>query len=387
MRSLRDRTVDLLVIGGGIVGAGIARDAALRGFSVALIEQHDLGSGTSSRPTRLIHGGLRYLELFDFGLVRSDMRERETLLHIAPHLVFPLPFLMPLYRRSPFYRLKLQIGMFLYDLLSLDKSLPKRRRIGRAETLAAEPSLDPHGLGGAWRFYDAQVPFVERLVVENALDAAAHGALVLNHARATGYLREGAAVVGASVTDRLTGTDLAVRARFTVNATGPWLDLTLASLRPGAQPLLRLTKGTHLVVPRATERAHVLFAKSDGRLFFVLPWNGYTMVGTTDTDYQGDPAAAEASPEDVAYLQAEARHAFPHAPFDRIHYTWAGVRALAREEGVTEGEVSRKHELYDHRTRDGIDGVLSVVGGKITAYRAIAEEVTDIVARRLRSSA
>jgi len=387
VRSLGGRTVDLLVIGGGIVGAGIARDAALRGLSVALVEQHDLGSGTSSRPTRLIHGGLRYLELFDFGLVRSDMRERETLLRIAPHLVFPLAFLMPLYRRGPFYRLKLRVGMLLYDLLSLDKSLPKRKRLGRSETLAAEPNLDPDGLGGAWRFYDAQVPFVERLVVENAADAAAHGALILNHARATGYLRDGSSVVGASVEDRIAGSTFDVRARFTVNATGPWLDGTLAPLRPDSRPLLRLTKGTHLVVSRATEQAHVLFAKRDGRLFFVLPWNGYTMVGTTDTDYVGDPAAAEASSEDVEYLRTEASRAFPHAPFDRIHFTWAGVRALVREEGVAEGEVSRKHKLYDHRRRDGVDGVLSVIGGKITAYRSIAEEVTDVVARRLGSSA
>ncbi|HEV2249544.1 MAG TPA: glycerol-3-phosphate dehydrogenase/oxidase [Candidatus Limnocylindria bacterium] len=383
MRSLGDRTVDLLVIGGGIVGAGIARDAALRGMSVALVEQDDLASGTSSRPTRLIHGGLRYLELFDFGLVRSDMRERETLLRIAPHLVFPLPFLMPLYRRSPFYRLKLRIGMFLYDLLSLDKSLPKRERLGRAGALAAEPNLDPDGLGGAWRFYDAQVPFVERLVVENAIDAAGHGALMLNHARAIAYLRDGAAVTGASVHDLIGGSTLAIRARLTVNATGPWLDATLRSLRPAARPLLRLTKGTHLVVPRVTEQAHVLFAKRDGRLFFVLPWNGYTMVGTTDTDYEGDPAAAAASAADVEYLRAEASHAFPRAAFDRIHFTWAGVRALVREEGVAEGEVSRKHKLYDHRRRDGIDGAVSVIGGKITAYRSIAEEVTDLVARRL----
>ncbi len=387
MRSLGDRTVDLLVIGGGIVGAGIARDAALRGLSVALVEQDDLASGTSSRPTRLIHGGLRYLELFDFGLVRSDMRERETLLRIAPHLVFPLAFLLPLYRPSPFYRLKLRLGMFLYDLLSLDKSLPKRKRLGRAETLAAESNLDPDGLSGAWRFYDAQVPFVERLVVENAIDAAANGAVILNHARATGYLRDGARVIGASVEDRIGGTTLPVRARITVNATGPWLDETLAPLRPGRRPVLRLTKGTHLVVPRATERAHVLFAKRDGRLFFVLPWNGDTMVGTTDTDYAGDPAAAEASREDVDYLRTEASRAFPRASFDRIHFTWAGVRALVREEGVAEGEVSRKHKLYDHRRRDGIDGVLSVIGGKITAYRAIAEEVTDAIARRLGSSA
>ncbi|TMC24893.1 MAG: FAD-dependent oxidoreductase [Chloroflexi bacterium] len=158
VRSLADHTVDLLVIGGGIIGAGIARDAALRGLSIALIEQNDFSSGTTSRPTRLIHGGLRYLELFDFGLVRADMRERETLLGIAPHLVFPLPFVLPMYRPSLWYRFKLRIGMLLYDLLSLDKSLPKRKWLDRAATLDAEPNLDPDGLVGAWRFYDAQVP-------------------------------------------------------------------------------------------------------------------------------------------------------------------------------------------------------------------------------------
>jgi len=356
---------------------------------VALVEQNDLASGTSSRPTRLIHGGLRYLELFDFGLVRSDMRERETLLRIAPHLVFPLAFLLPLYRPTLFYRLKLRVGMFLYDLLSLDKSLPKRRRLGRADTLAAEPNLDPDGLSGAWRFYDAQVPFVERLVVENAVDAAAHGALVLNHARATGYVRDadGIRVVGARIHDEIGGGDLEIRARYTVNATGPWLDQTVESLRRNAaRPLLRLTKGTHLVIPRATEQAHVLFAKRDGRLFFVLPWNGYTIVGTTDTDYVGDPADAEASEDDVRYLGSEVRRAFPRASLDRIHFTWAGVRALVRVEGVAEGEVSRKHALLDHTRKDGVPGVLSVIGGKITAYRLIAAEVTDIVAKRLGSA-
>ena len=388
MRSLGGRTVDLLVIGGGIVGAGIARDAALRGLSVALVEQNDLASGTSSRPTRLIHGGLRYLELFDFGLVRSDMRERETLLRIAPHLVFPLAFLLPLYRPTPFYRLKLRVGMFLYDLLSLDKSLPKRLRLGRADTLAAEPNLDPDGLSGSWRFYDAQVPFVERLVVENAIDAAANGALILNHARATGYLRDtdGVRVVGARVHDNIGGGDLEIRARYTVNATGAWLDQTAGPLRGNGKPLLRLTKGTHLVIPRATEQAHVLFAKRDGRLYFVLPWNGYTIVGTTDTDYAGDPADAEASEDDVAYLRSEAARAFPKASLDRIYFTWAGVRALVRVEGVSEGEVSRKHALLDHERADGVPGVLSVIGGKVTAYRLIAQEVADLVEKRLGSA-
>ncbi|MDQ2913855.1 MAG: glycerol-3-phosphate dehydrogenase/oxidase [Chloroflexota bacterium] len=383
MRSLGDRTVDLLVIGGGIIGAGIARDAALRGFSVAIVEQADFGSGTTSRPTRLIHGGLRYLELFDFALVRSDMREREILLRIASHLVFPLAFLLPLYRPTFFYQLKLRIGMQLYDALSLDKSLPRRQHLDRAATLAAEPSLEPDGLVGAWRFYDAQVPLIERLVVENLVDAAAHGALVLNHARVVTFFRDGDRITGARVNDAVAERNVEIRARYTVVATGPWLDRTIAPLRKRSDPLLRLTKGVHIVTRRAVQQAHVLFAKSDGRLFFVVPWRDATIVGTTDTDYSGDPGDVTASEEDMRYLQDEARRAFPSAPFGEIHFTWAGVRALVREEGVTEGQVSRKHALFDHAKREGVEGILSVVGGKITAYRAIAEEVVDAVSRTL----
>ena len=383
MRSLSDRTVDLLVVGGGIIGAGIARDAALRGLSVAIVEQADFGSGTTSRPTRLIHGGLRYLELFDFALVRSDMREREILLRIASHLVFPLAFLLPLYRPTFIYQLKLRVGMQLYDALSLDKSLPRRQHLDRAGTLAAEPTLEPDGLTGAWRFYDAQVPLVERLVIDNLVDAADHGAVMLNHARLLDFLREGDRIVGARVRDTRADRTLEIRARFTVVATGPWLDRTIATLRQRSDPLLRLTKGVHLVTRGAVKQAHVLFAKSDGRLFFVVPWRDATIVGTTDTDYDGDPGEVAASEEDVRYLQEEARRAFPSAPFDEIYFTWAGVRALVREEGVSEGEVSRKHALFDHAKREGLEGVLSVVGGKITAYRAIAEEVVDAASRKL----
>jgi glycerol-3-phosphate dehydrogenase len=311
------------------------------------------------------------------------MREREILLRIASHLVFPLAFLLPLYRPSLLYQFKLRFGMQLYDALSLDKSLPRRQHLGRSATLAAEPSLEAADLVGAWRFYDAQVPLVERLVIENLVDASDHGALVLNHASASGYLREGERVVGATVRDRIGGRDIEVRARYTVNATGPWLDRTIAPLRKEPSPLLRLTKGVHLVTRRATEHAHVLFGRSDGRLFFVVPWRDATIVGTTDTDYDGDPGAVAATEEDVRYLQDEARRAFPSAPFDEIHFTWAGVRALVREEGVSEGRVSRKHAFFDHESRDGVAGVLSVVGGKITAYRAIAEECVDLVDRKL----
>jgi glycerol-3-phosphate dehydrogenase len=234
---------------------------------------------------------------------------------------------------------------------------------------------------GAWRFYDAQVPLVERLVVENLVDASERGAFVLNHARVVDFLREGDRIVGARVRDAVAEGDLEIRARFTVVATGPWLDRTIAPLRKSSRPLLRLTKGVHIVTRRAVQQAHVLFAKSDGRLFFVVPWRDATIVGTTDTDYNGDPGNVVASEEDVRYLQDEARRAFPSAPFDDIYFTWAGVRALVREEGVSEGQVSRKHALFDHATREGVHGVLSVVGGKITAYRAIAEEVVDAVSR------
>jgi glycerol-3-phosphate dehydrogenase len=382
---LESSEFDALIIGGGIVGTGIARDLTLRGLSVALVEQRDLASGTSSRPTRLIHGGLRYLENFDFGLVRTDMREREVLLRLAPHLVQPLRFLMPMYARGMLYRAKLQAGMQLYDALSFDKSLPTRQWLNRRQALRAEPSLNPVELQGAWQFYDGQVSLVERLVIENALDAASEGAVIATHAPALRFLTHdaNATITGAIVEDRLSGRSVHVRARLTINATGPWLDVTTAGLRRGRRPLLRLTKGVHLVTPNATRHAHVLFARRDGRLFFVIPWLDHSLVGTTDTDYRGDPAEAAATEEDVEYLIDEARAAFPSGRFDDIYYTYAGVRALVRVESVSAGKVSRKHALHDHSQREGIGGIVSVVGGKITGYRAIAEEVGELVARKL----
>ncbi|MGI9148652.1 MAG: glycerol-3-phosphate dehydrogenase [Chloroflexota bacterium] len=382
--TLERGSLDVLVIGGGIVGAGIARDLAVRGLRVALVEKHDLASGTSSRPTRLIHGGLRYLEMFDFALVRTDMREREVLLHVAPHLVQPLPFFMSMYGRGLLYRAKLRAGMQLYDALSFDKSLPTRQWLDREQVLQAEPGLNPSQLQGAWQFYDAQVSLVERLVVENALDAASQGGVVLTRAAAVRFLRDDRGnVTGAAVRDGLSGREVDARARLVVNASGPWLDATTADLRPSRGPLLRLTKGVHLVTPSASQHAHVLFAGRDGRLFFVVPWLGYSLVGTTDTDYQGDPSQVAATRDDVEYLVEEARHAFPNGRFDEVLYTWAGVRALVRVEAVHEGKVSRKHALHDHARRDGVRGIVSVVGGKITGYRAIAEEVGDLVMRKL----
>lgn len=380
---LGDRPFDLVVVGGGIIGAGVARDAALRGLRVALIDQVDFGSGTSAASTRLIHGGLRYLEQFDFALVRLDLAEREILLHVAPHLVSPLPFLVPIYRRSLLYRLRLRLGMLLYDLLSYDRSLPGHRFLSAAEARVLEPGLAPEGLEGAALYYDAQAPLTERLCVENVVDAVEAGAVALNHTRVTGLLRDDTgAVAGVTARDELDGRELQLEAPVVVTTTGPWLDETLALAQPDHVPVLRRTKGVHLVAPAVTRHAVVLFAGQDDRLFFVIPWLGSSLVGTTDTDYDGDPALAQADQEDIDYLLSEVTNAFPAAPWRQIFYTIAGVRALVRRDEVAAGAVSRRHKVRDEAA-SGTPGLIAVIGGKLTAYRGIAEEAVDAVCRRL----
>jgi glycerol-3-phosphate dehydrogenase len=383
LQELTSSVLDVLVVGGGIVGCGIARDAALRGLRVGLIEREDFGAGTTSRSTRLIHGGLRYLELLDFGLVRQDMREREVLIRIAPHLVRPLPFLVPMYGWPAWKRDRLRVGMVLYDLLSYDKSLPSHRFLSRAETLAAEPSLNPRGLQGAAQYYDCQVELPERLALANAIDAAEHGALVRTYTEIVRFIREGGRVVGVEARDLATDRRVNVRATIVVNATGPWLDRSLAGVAGDQPPLLRTTKGVHLVMPKTTSNAILSIAASDRRVFFVVPWFGYSLVGTTDTDFADDPSKAHAEMSDVAYLLREAGALFPSLRSAPIYYGMAGVRALVRKEGVKEGAVSRKHAIRDHGRTGGPDGLISVLGGKLTAYRGIAEEATDLVMERL----
>jgi len=377
-RALVGQEFDLLIIGGGIIGCGIARDAALRGLRVALFEKEDFGYGTSSRSTRLIHGGLRYLERYDFGLVQQDLREREILLRIAPHRVRPLPFLVPLYRRSAFYRAKLRVGMWLYDVLSYGKSLPNHRFLSREETLQAEPGLAPDGLQGAALYYDAQASFAERLCIDNVVDAAAHGAQVYNHTEVTGLLRgEKGWVTGLRVRDRLTGEEAEARGAVVINAAGPWVDALEQKLAGSSRPRLRLTKGIHFAAPPAVRHALVLFSETDARLFFVIPWMGYAWVGTTDTDFNGDLDAVRTTGEEVCYLLETVGKVLPRADWRSIYFTTAGVRALVREDrpSARESDVSRKHRLVVHTEAEGLAGMISVLGGKLTAYRSIADEV------------
>ena len=315
--------------------------------------------------------------MLDFRLVRMDLRERETLLRIAPHLVKPLFFLLPFRDRGWLYRQRLRAGMILYDALSFDKSLPPYRFFPAAETLRAEPELDPRGIGGAAGYWDAQVNSPERLALENILDARARGAVALNYAEVTGALHHGGAVVGLRVRDTLEGGEAEVRARVVVNATGPWFDRVAARLAPPQPPrLVRTTKGIHLACAPVSRNANVLFAQ-DGRLFFVIPWLGYSWVCTTDTDYTGDPADVRATPDDAAYLLRSAGVYFPALLRGNVYWTNAGVRALVTRAG-DESSISRQH-----RIETPIAGLVSVLGGKITGYRAIAEDAVDAVCRLL----
>jgi len=383
--SLPAETFDLIVIGGGIIGTGIARDAAMRGIKTLLLEKDDFSYGTTSRSSRLIHGGLRYLRRLEFKLVRQDMKEREILLRIAPHLIHPLPFIIPITRSID--RAALPLGMLLYDILSFDKTMPSHRYLSKRETFDLEPSLDIKNLSGAYLYYDCQVPFAERLCLENALSAAEYGASVINHARVTGILRKSDTVYGVEVQDTLTGEKYQAKGRLVVNAAGPWVDTITALLHHNIRPMIRRTKGIHLLVPQLSRHALVCFARSDGRLFFVLPWQNYSLIGTTDTDYHGDPDTVHAEVDDVVYLVSETQRVFPSLKKEDIWYTTAGLRALAGDSSKKASDVTRSHKIVDHEQKHGITGLISVLGGKITGYRAIAEEIVDLVCRKLKLEA
>lgn len=370
-----DRIFDLLVIGGGIHGAAIARDAALRGYAVCVVDKHDWGWATSAKSSRLAHGGLRYLEQGDLGLVHEALQDRERFFRQSPHLVRPLRFLYPIYPDVPGARL-IRVGLWIYDRLSHGKSVPNHARLSRQAVLEHSPLLEPNDLRGAAVFWDGQFPYVERLVMEWLEEATRHGAVAIAHAACTGFVETDGQVQGATVTQH--GTTRTIRARAIINAAGPWLDQVLAS--PPDAPTIRLSKGVHIVVPRFVEDAYLIRSRRDGRAFFVLPHEDTCIIGTTDTAYHGDPGQAQASPEDVAYLQESTRRYFPKAPVHDIRYTYAGVRALVNQPGLPEGKVTRRHIVLDHATR-GRAGLWSIQGGKITTSRSLAEAVVDAVQR------
>jgi len=383
LSSMAAEPVDLLVIGGGITGAGIARDAALRGFRIALVDKGDFGSGTSSHSSRLIHGGIRYLEQRDFRLVFEASRERRVLLRIAPHLVRPLPFLFPVYRGARVPGWKLRAGMWLYDLLAAFRNVKAHRWLSPKQVRRAEPALKDRGLTGAALYWDAQTDDA-RLVLATMRSAARAGALVANYAEVTSLLKPDGRVRGAVVRDVLSGETRTVRALVVVNAGGPWVDGLRRMDDPAAPPLLRATKGAHVAVPRrriGNERAITLFSAIDGRVMFVLPWGELSYVGTTDTDADASPDGLRVTADDVTYLLRSANAAFPDAhlaPNDVVS-VWAGLRPLLRQDAAaTPSQVSR-----EHRVVESAQGLITIAGGKLTTYRVMARDVVDRVAARL----
>ncbi len=380
-RELTDGAYDVVIIGGGIAGAGAARDLALRGVSVALLDKADFASGTTSRSSKLIHGGLRYLELWDFGLVRESLRERQALRRLAPHLVRPLPFLVPVYRDSTRSLIRVRLGLRLYDWLTPGRDRERYRVLRTLDALTLEPALRPRELRGAGYYLDDLLLYPERLCLENVLSAVRHGAHVWNYAEVEAVVRDRrGAPAGVKVRDLLTGQVATLGARVIVNATGPWVDQFRERTRVGERGarLIRPTKGIHCLLPRLTERA-VYHATADDRMIFVIPWRQFSLVGTTDTDFSGDLDRLHATRDEVQYLLGEVRRALPdpRVAAERVAYTYAGVRPLSREEAKRASDVSRAHRIV---AEEG-GRVLSVTGTKLTTYRSMAEDAVDAVGR------
>ncbi len=371
---LSARRFDLLVVGGGATGAGIAREAALRGLTVALVERGDFGSGTSSKSSRLIHGGLRYLEHRRFGLVRESLAERGVLLRIAPHIVRPLGFLFPIYQGDRVSRWKTELGLTLYDILALGGNVRRHRVLGKRGVLDHEPLLRTPGLTGGALYWDAQCDDA-RLSLATLRSAANHGAVVANYACVTAFEQENGRISGAILEDQLTGAHGTVHARVVINATGPWVDVIRRLEDPGAPSMLAPTRGAHVMVARSRIGHHhaiTFLSPIDGRVMFVLPWGDRSYIGTTDTEFTGSIDQVTPTESDMLYLLRSANAIFPAARLglEDVSFSWAGLRPMMADAAKTPGARSREHLVTI-----GPRGLVSIAGGKLTTYRRMAIDV------------
>ncbi len=383
--ALAQREFDLIVIGGGITGVATARDAALRGLSVLLVEKDDFAAGTSSRSTKLIHGGLRYLETYQFKMVAESLQERERMLRLAPHLTEVRPFLYLLYRGYPETRFKLSLGLTFYDAASGQWRKRRHAMLSREQVLEHEPHLNPEGLLGAGRFYDVLTDDA-RLTLDTAKGAARAGAVLLNHARVTGLLIEAGEARGVRIEDQLGGGVVEVHGRQVLNATGPWTEQTRALEDGGPAGRLRPTKGVHIVLRKRDfplNTAVFLRSPDDNRVVWPIPSldDSLVYVGTTDTDYIGDPDSVRPEEADLQYLLNVANHTIPDARLDLSHVVgcWAGLRPLvAPSPGTSTGNTSREHAISV-----GPAGMLTISGGKLTSSRLMARQFVDAAVERL----
>lgn len=370
-------TYDVLIVGGGINGAAIAHMAARNGLKVALLEKDDFASGTSSKSTKLIHGGLRYLETFDFDLVCESLRERFFLLRDAPHLVKPLSFIVPVYQgdRKPLWMMRL--GVWLYDRLAGKYIIGKHRFIPRDELLGLMPGLKDEGLLGGVSYFDAQMDDA-RLVLENVLSAQAHGAHVANYVEVRSFLKKDGKAAGVLAFDRIGEREFEILARKVVCAVGPWTNVLMHKEEGNVPPLVRTTKGIHVVCQgQLSDRALIIPTSQDKRVFFVIPWMGNSLIGTTDTDYAADPDGVSADQEDVDYLFRELRRVFFEGTFkkEKIITIFVGLRPLVHKQGEP-AKISRNHVI-----KQAYSGIVYVMGGKYTTYRKIAEDCLKEIVR------
>jgi glycerol-3-phosphate dehydrogenase len=389
---LSNESFDVLIVGGGATGCFTARDAALRGLCVALVEARDFASATSVHNSKLAHGGLRYLRNFEISLVRESLRERLGLMRMAPHLVRPLPFLLPLYHAGILERAKLEAGLTLYDLLSFDRNrladpgqhLPGHHWINRKDALTREPVLAGDGFEGAFEYHDAQMYSPERIALENLVDADANGAAIANYVTAEKLLLRDGKVEGCTVRDTMTGACFDIRAKTVLVAAGPWADLFLEQAT-GSQAAHRLirSKGIHLMVPEISKAA--LTIEAGGGHLFALPWRGHTLLATTDTEFTGDPATVAVTESDIDGFLATFRKYLPAAalPRDSVEFFYAGLRPLVSDGSKDSYNVSRRAELIDHGKEGSMDGLFSALGGKYTTSRDLAEKVTDALVKKL----
>ena len=382
LSSLESENFDLLVIGGGITGAGIALDAVSRGLKVALVEQNDFASGTSSKSTKLIHGGLRYLKQFDFWLVKEVGSERAIIHKLAPHLVVPDKMILPIIENGTYGAWLTSIGLKIYDILANVEGDDKRLMLDKKTTLEKEPLL-PEGILEGAGFYAEYRTDDARLTIEVLKTAVRLGVLAINYCGITKLDYKDGLIVGAQAADNISKNKIAIKAKYVVNATGPWVDTLREDLDPQANrsKSLQLTKGVHVVFPfeKLPVKQSVYFDVPDGRMIFAIPRGKVTYVGTTDTKFEEAPETVQVELVDALYLVKAVNNMFPDIELKiaDIISSWAGLRPLIYEEGKSAGELSRKDEIFESNS-----GLISIAGGKLTGYRKMAERVVDKVSKR-----
>ncbi len=381
VEKLQTEIFDILVIGGGITGVGIALDAVGRGLSVALIEKQDFAAGTSSRSTKLIHGGLRYLKQLEFGIVREVGHERKTVYHNAPHLVIPQKMLLPITENGSMGEYAASLGIYVYDWLAGVQRKERRLMLNQSEALNREPLLKPEELRAGVVYWEYRSDDA-RLVIEVAKTASADGALLLNYCEFDDFLYEEKKVSGVRATDLHQNTKLEIKAREIINAAGPWVDEVRKKDEKVKGKRLHLTKGVHLVFDhkKLPLRQSVYFDVSDGRMVFAIPRDGCTYVGTTDTDYKGSLERPSVSKADMEYLLKAVNSAFNIKALRKsdIRSSWSGLRPLIHEDGKSPSELSRKDEIFISK-----NGVISIAGGKLTGYRKMAERTVNLAMEKL----